>query len=493
MKKPTPKEKHVNNPAVAFILNQAKSEFYHAWGQELEKIGIPVFYISPSPRWSRWMRAQGVAPERLLNLSDLETEWHEDRVIPEEDLDLLRRAEAAGPLSVASMILMDRTLNRWPQARALAYAASVGKAIDAYLRKHAITTVLGETTWLVELLGAQIAAATGGRFYAPSTARIPSERLVFFEGPVQRSFLRLREIQTADLTAARQQIQELESRKPQPYYMALRTPIGHQLRHFLSEAVLHLMRRKETTGDISVQPLHLRISNQLKQRRNRRTVARAVAFETPDLPASAPYVYLTLHKQPEASVDVLGAPYVNQLENIRALSRLLPVGYELWVKEHKSALGDRAPRWYEALRNIPGVRLISPQADGFSIMRSAQLTVSPSGTASFEAGVLGHRSVCFAPMYFSDVLHLKQFDPFAMDKQQFQELLTAPAPSRETREVFLAHIFANSFAAVIGDPIGDPSCLEPDNLMRLAEATRQVHALSCPPGQSSADAAAASA
>jgi len=460
---------------VAFILNQAKSAFYHAWGQTLESAGVPVYYISPSPRWTGWIRERGVDAARILPIHDLQRHWRPGAAGPgQEMLDSLHRAEAAGPLTVATAIQMDRTLNRWPRAQAFAYAAAVTHAIEAFVRDNGIGMVLAEVTWLVELFGAQAAAAAGARFFAPSTARIPSEQLLFFEGPLQRSYLRWQDAGETELELARTRLQDLIDNKPSPYYMQLATGRGDKARHFLSELKHHLSRPGENAADISVLPLRRRFANQLGQRWRSAHVRRSVAFETPSPDTAAPFVYLTLHKQPEASVDVLAAPYTNQFECIRALSRLIPAGWELWVKEHRSALGDRAPEWYRALAKLPGVRVISPQADGFAIMQRAALTVSPSGTASFEAGLLGRRGTCFAPMYFNAVSVPEALCPFSTSPEEFRSVLDSPPPSEAARAAFLADILANSIRGRIGDPIGDPGCVEPDNIAALTRAVVKV-------------------
>ena len=78
----------------------------------------------------------------------------------------------------------------------------------------------------------------------------------------------------------------------------------------------------------------------------------------------------TLHEQPEASIDILGAPYANQLEKSTSIITYCSgFGYDIWVKEHRSAIGDHWPSWYKDLSRIPGVRLISPDADGFEILQ----------------------------------------------------------------------------------------------------------------------------
>src|SRR5690606_14631785 len=107
------------------------------------------------------------------------------------------------------------------------------------------------------------------------------------------------------------------------------------------------------------------------------------------------YILVTLHKQPESSIDVLAAGHSNQMEAVRALSRSVSACTEIWVKEHSNAIGDRSLSWYRHLKMIPGVRLIEPYANTFELIRGAEGVISASGTVCFEAGLLGVPAITF--------------------------------------------------------------------------------------------------
>src|SRR5690606_6237857 len=73
--------------------------------------------------------------------------------------------------------------------------------------------------------------------------------------------------------------------------------------------------------------------------------------QTDNLP-SQPKILFTLHKQPEASVDVIGRYYENQLLLIKNIWRFMPDGYQLLVKEHSNAIGDRSLAFYRAVKQL---------------------------------------------------------------------------------------------------------------------------------------------
>lgn len=471
---------------IAFVANQHKTAFYLALGRRLVQHGAHVTWVSTGPRWSALLKHGDVPPETILDLGALGPEWTAAPPMSEDDTVLLRRIEAAGPLSIKNILIMDRGLNQRPAAVALAYAAFVSRAINSFFRAERPEIVLGETTWAVELLAAQIAPLHGGRYFGPSTVRTPSERIGFFEGGLQRSLAPLGPLRHDHREAAMAFMADFRKRRVLPYYLALNRDPTRFRAHWFEEAFRQVTMPSESRYDASVFNLPSRVRARLAQRHRHRQALKRAGFErAPE--RSAPFVLVTLHKQPEASVDVLGAPYNDQLAAIRAIARLLPVHWELYVKEHSAAIGDRSLDYYAKLRRIPGVRLIDPWADAFGMIRRAEMVVSPSGTASLEAGLLGRPAATLAPMYFGPVLTVNGLDPYSTTKDDLLELLAlaradeASGRAAARADGFIASLIARSRPGMVGDPINAPACVETDNLDRLAAALKELYATLEPP------------
>jgi hypothetical protein len=188
-------------------------------------------------------------------------------------------------------------------------------------------------------------------------------------------------------------------------------------------------------------------------------------FEQPHV--DEPYVLYALHKQPEASIDVMGADRANQFELIKSITRVLPFETRLYVKEHANCLGDRPWSYLRAIKRLPGVRLIEPSVDIHDLIKGASLVLTVTGTVAFEAAFHGRIAGTFSRMYFnklSGVRHLTSVN-------DIPELLTtglrsgglSPADRR-----VMAHMLANSFEGVIGDPISAPMCMTGENIRHVA-------------------------
>lgn len=117
-----------------------------------------------------------------------------------------------------------------------------------------------------------------------------------------------------------------------------------------------------------------------------------------DLPGR--FVYYPLHVSPEASTMVLAPRYSDQIPVIEALSKALPPGMSLVVKEHVPMVGLRPEAFYERIAAMPGVRLVSPFLQGVALVQEAELVAVITGTAAWEAFLLGRPSISLAEMQF---------------------------------------------------------------------------------------------
>jgi hypothetical protein len=205
-------------------------------------------------------------------------------------------------------------------------------------------------------------------------------------------------------------------------------------------------------------------------------VRRADIFERAPVDSGRPFLFVPLQLQPESSIDVYGNSRSNQIEIIRATARLLPFDWEIWVKEHPHAIGDRSLVYYRELLCIPGLRLIHHDEDSISLIRRAAMVASVSGTACMEAGILGVPAITYAPMFFGGLLLRNGFDPFDTTHHEFRNLIEDAERFRRNsvsdgaREEQLAALIAQSFVGVVSDPINAPNCISEENLKCVSAA-----------------------
>ncbi|MBR1875879.1 MAG: hypothetical protein IJ805_02085 [Lachnospiraceae bacterium] len=115
------------------------------------------------------------------------------------------------------------------------------------------------------------------------------------------------------------------------------------------------------------------------------------------------YVYMPLHLIPESSVFVKASFYVDELNLIEQVSKSLPVGWKLYVKEHQAMLGERDMSFYKKAAEIANVRVvqINYYKDPKPWILNCKGVVTITGTAAYEAALLGKRSIVFGDVPFS--------------------------------------------------------------------------------------------
>lgn len=143
-----------------------------------------------------------------------------------------------------------------------------------------------------------------------------------------------------------------------------------------------------------------------------------------DVPALADFpqthfVFFPLATEPETALQMLSPEYHYQLTAIASVARDLPAGATLAVKEHFVAAGRRPADFYGQICEFKNVRIINMSELGLETARASTAVVTISGSAGFEAAVLGkpvisfgrHNSYNFLPhvMVVNDVSELKGY------------------------------------------------------------------------------------
>lgn len=161
------------------------------------------------------------------------------------------------------------------------------------------------------------------------------------------------------------------------------------------------------------------------------------------------FAFYPLHLEPETSLQGLSPEYFYQLSLIAAVSRDLPAGTILVVKEHMTAIGRRPKDFYGQIVEFKNVVLLDPTEFGLDCVRAADVTVTICGTAGFEAAVLGKPVIAFGRHNIYDFLpHVRVVTDESKLASFLHEAFGHSAPSDRTRADgarFLAAVKACSF------------------------------------------------
>ena len=125
--------------------------------------------------------------------------------------------------------------------------------------------------------------------------------------------------------------------------------------------------------------------------------------ETRKIPPKS--VFFGMHYQPEQTTLVQGLWFANQISLIEDISKSLPLGYTLVVKEHPWGRGNR-PSWqYRHLASFYNVMLVD--APSKELIKNSDAVISISGTIAIESVilekptiVLGQNSFTFCDVFY---------------------------------------------------------------------------------------------
>lgn len=154
------------------------------------------------------------------------------------------------------------------------------------------------------------------------------------------------------------------------------------------------------------------------------------------------YFYLPLHIEPELSTLLYSKEFSNQLDLVTLVSKSLPTGVKLFVKDHPAWLGRRSVFFYEHLNGLLNVQLIEPTMDSRTLIRKSLGVITVTGTAAFEAGLINKPALIFGQAFFEPYLKsVRKYNLGDNLNSIFGSWLQKDNPKDEDIK-FLAHIFS---------------------------------------------------
>lgn len=458
---------HYRTPLFFFSLNLLEHQLQSHW-------------VCVSKEWSDWLNAKGVSSERITFLGH---NWSKSKHTEElfaalDKLSLIAECESCE--SINKIISSDRILSKKTYQYAVMYLSSVAEDIQQLFEKHDFSHVILEATWAHELLIANIAAKKGITVLCPASSRILNNRFLFFKGVHQNQIFSIKKdnFTSEDYKNAENWLENYRAKKPKPGYFYRNISYFKPGLNWFGKFLKILYRDLIWPIDETRLPAHnlayLRGINYLREK----FLLRKYAAKKNNFFPERPYIYFPLHVQPEASIDVLGKTFINQIEVIRAIAATTPATHAVVVKDHSNFLGHKSFSFYRDLKKIPGVTLVSPFLDSYTLMSNADCTITISGTASLEAALHGYAAVTLVPMFFSSIMLEEAWSPYTETVSKLIEKAKYKKPNRAKILEFLVQLNAESYLGSVTDSLSDPLTLEEDNLRMVAKAFASVLNLS---------------
>lgn len=135
------------------------------------------------------------------------------------------------------------------------------------------------------------------------------------------------------------------------------------------------------------------------------------------------YFAYALHQRPEDSTLTLGAG-TDDDEAIAFISRRLPLGFLLAVKENPSMVEARPRSFYRQLQKLPNVVIVDPRVPSSELILGSLGTLGVSGTVLLESEILGVPSLSLGTPEFDVAISAQGFDSvtkWLVDRTRFVE------------------------------------------------------------------------
>jgi hypothetical protein len=204
---------------------------------------------------------------------------------------------------------------------------------------------------------------------------------------------------------------------------------------------------------------------------NSRYLSTLKMFEEPDF--KEPYVLFLLHKQPEASTFVKAPFYLDQAALVENIAKSLPVGHRLYVKPHHNDFGAQSAGYYRQMLCRPNVKLLRMNVNSQELVRRAAAVVTITGTAGWEAIVLGRPVLTLGNIFYNDFDQVIRVGDIARLPYLLREAIYNYRPDTELALKYIAAHFLGSHEGVVLSPaVTEGRSLDPDNVRMLAAGLR---------------------
>jgi hypothetical protein len=395
------------------------------------------------------------------------------------DVDFLRDREERYGISIHRMIWSERNLLEGRSyERVLALTEQLFRVVEGALQRFEPSFLFSEDVGcLTSYVHYAVARGLGIPFWRIGSARMPGLLSVYSGAPQEWNLTKDKhaEIRARGLTDEERQSAEafltrFRERPERPTGMRTRARLPIADKQDLERLALlsrrYLMEPRNPTLTSPAKALRQRAVRLVRNQASR-------SLDYFDHPSNGErYVLYPIHFQPEASTLVQAPYYLDQEALIEDISKSLPVGYRLYVKEHVSNRGRRSQAFYKRLRETFGVRLLGPDEDTWQLIRNAAAVAVITGTVGWEGLLFGKPVVTFGDVFYNEcpLTHRAGLVPKDEWYRVFRKAIFRHEHDEERLLEFVAAVAASSRPGFVKNPTTFPAVLEQENVERIADA-----------------------
>lgn len=453
---------------ICFVSIFDLTRVYHEIAWRLQAAGHNIFWQTTNPTWTSWLINKGYPRERILELAYKREEMPNDSELRQLNSQIAY-SEAMAGLTVSQSLLSDQFVMARSRDIGSQFAAVYYRDIRKFLSDNSIEVVIAEPTNLNELITFMLCKERDIKFYYPQTLRYPGMRFFLGEGMFDGKLAELPITENPESPCGRTVLDDFRGSRITPKYFEL-----HNTRPLVNRSAVSQSLTSRLRKTISRERTHLthhRLVNRLKlilRRSANSVILESFTRYTTLSQIDGRIAFFPLHVQPESSIDVYGSYVSDQLKLIKDIRRSLPFDMTLVVKEHPNFLGTKTLSFFNAVRKLPGVVLVHPKLSCYEIYDRASIVFSVSGTAAYEAALLGIPSITFCRMFFSGLSQTRYCSSVTDLRETIGSLLKSSTQDIEADSQFMQKLLDNSRPGYWSDPVTDIRVMDRQNIEHLA-------------------------
>lgn len=336
----------------------------------------------------------------LIYISELEREILSGKYELKNDL---REIEEFTNLSISNCINADRHLMKKPKQLRERLAYKIIDEAISLINKYQVDLIFSShAADLLSFFVSEYCLKANIQFLYPIHARIGSKFFYackFDNMPI--NFLeRYRQNLLEEKNREEQLIKEYVANKQQPGYLASSNELQFKYLTF-TQFIDYLSYIKRYFADnkslhLTESPLELFFGKLQK-------IYRKIGYDKVKKYRhfSEKYFIFPLQFIPEAATLVQGSKLYDMFALIELLSKSMPYGYKLVVKEHKHCIGRRPLSFYKKISNFHNVTLCDENYDIYDLISDSSGVLTISSTMGLEAMMMGKPVGVLGQNYFN--------------------------------------------------------------------------------------------
>ena len=397
--------------SVAF---QPRKDFRQFWYQLAKLLrarhGSKIHLYASTPEEARYYRqldTDGVFDSVTVGYSVLLHAAGQQNLDESEVFARARSIEARIGTTFNAIAATDRHLGRGYSPGGYYYARSELSETTSHVQMvHAIATML--EFWEEQIRDKGVTVFLGGSKYQAVVARAHGVPFCSqlgagygnYEYWATDEFNETEQLELA-FDSARPASRKIEPMSaPYLQYQVLRSPILEQarlsvfLRDMVRIAARHYYGRMR-----GYEKTRMSLLSSVFRRRFRRMTGLRRMSRLPFRPLSflegKRFVFFPLQTEPETGISFASPEYLSQHHAVIQVSRNLPAGTLLAVKDHFLTVGRRPPAFYDQIAELKNVVLLDAREHGFEAVRRCVAMANVVGHAGIEAASMGKPIVTF--------------------------------------------------------------------------------------------------